>query len=51
MFGEMKDMMKQATAMRKELKKTQKELAKRIFEGTAGGDAIKVKMNGNMEVT
>jgi nucleoid-associated protein EbfC len=47
---DMNKMLKQAQKMQDDMLKTQEELAKREFEATAGGGAIKVKVNGKNEV-
>jgi nucleoid-associated protein EbfC len=47
MPGGMAALMKQANQMQMKMKKTQEELAKREFEGTSGGGACKVKVNGD----
>lgn len=45
--GGMQQMMRQANQMQNKMKKMQEELAEREFEGTAGGGAVTVKVNGN----
>jgi DNA-binding YbaB/EbfC family protein len=45
--GGMAQLMKQANQMQMKMKKTQEELATRHFDGTAGGGAIKVTVNGD----
>ena len=47
----MKGLMKQAQKMQKEMLKVQEELKEKEFEGTAGGNLVTVKMNGQMEIT
>lgn len=49
-MGGMGDLLRQAQQMTKDLAKIQHELKDRIVEGTAGGAAVKVLMNGNQEV-
>jgi hypothetical protein len=47
----MKDLMKQAQRMQRDMMKVQEELGAQEFEGTAGGGQVAVKMNGNGDVT
>jgi DNA-binding YbaB/EbfC family protein len=51
MAKSMKGLMKQAQKMQKEMMKVQEELSSQEFEGSAGGDMVKVKMNGQMEIS
>lgn len=44
--GGMQQLMRQANQMQNKIKKLQEELATREFEGSSGGDAVKVKVNG-----
>jgi len=44
------NMMKQAKIMQKKLLEIQKELKEMKFEASAGGGAIKVKVNGEQEI-
>jgi hypothetical protein len=44
------DLMKQAQKMTKQMGKIQSSLKERIVEGTSGGGAIKVYINGSQEV-
>ena len=44
--GGMQQLMKQANQMQSKMKKLQDELADREFEGTSGGGAITVTVNG-----
>lgn len=46
MPGGMAQLMKQANQMQMRMKKLQDELSKAEYEGTSGGGAIKVKVNG-----
>lgn len=46
----MNQMMKQAKKMQEEMAKTQAELQERIIEGSAGGGAVMVKVNGKQRV-
>lgn len=50
MMGGMAGLMKQANQMQMKMKKIQEELATREFEGTSGGGAVKVKVNGDNKV-
>jgi len=43
-------MFKQAQKLQSELSKVQDDLAKQIFEAESGGGAVKIIMNGRMEV-
>jgi len=49
-FNNMGKMMKQMQKMQKDMEKTQEELAKKTVEGTAGGDLVKVVVNGEKQV-
>jgi DNA-binding YbaB/EbfC family protein len=44
------NLMKQAQKMQMEMQKAQKELEEKIFEGQAGGGAVKIEMNGKKEL-
>lgn len=46
-MGSMAQLMKQANQMQMKMKKAQEDLAKMEFEGTSGGGAVKVKVNGD----
>ena len=48
--GNMKKLMKQAQEMQNQMMETQKELESMEIEGTAGGGAIKVVLNGKKEL-
>lgn len=48
--GGLQQMMRQANQMQNRMKKLQEELAVREFEGTAGGGAVTVKVNGDNKV-
>jgi DNA-binding YbaB/EbfC family protein len=48
--GGMQALMRQANQMQARMKKVQEELATREFEGTSGGGAVKVKVNGGNEL-
>jgi len=43
-------MMKQAKIMQKRMMEAQEELKKMEFEASAGGGAVKVKVNGSQEI-
>jgi hypothetical protein len=45
--GGMAQLMKQANQMQLKMKKVQEEVAQKTFDGTAGGGAIKVIVNGD----
>lgn len=47
----MKNMMKQVQQMQVKMAKLQEELATRTLEATAGGGAVKVTVNGKLEIT
>lgn len=47
MQGGMAQLMKQANQMQMKMKKAQEELAKKEYEATSGGGAVKVKVNGD----
>jgi len=47
----MKDLLKQAQKMQRDMMKAQEELAGQEFTGTASGGMVTVKMNGQMEIT
>lgn len=51
MPGGMAQLMKQANQMQMKMKKTQEELAKKEYEATSGGGAVKVKVNGDHMIT
>lgn len=51
MPGGMAQLMKQANQMQTRMKKAQEELAKREFEATSGGGAVKVTVNGDHLIT
>ena len=50
MPGSMAQLMKQANQMQIKMKKAQDDLAKMEFDGTAGGGAVKVKVNGDHKI-
>lgn len=47
MPGGMAQLMKQANQMQLKMKKAQEELAKKEYEATSGGGAVKAKVNGD----
>lgn len=49
-FGDMQSLLKQAQEMQRRMQDAQRQLGERIVEGTSGGGAVKVYVNGNMEV-
>ena len=49
-FGDMSSLLKQAQQMQKRMQDTEKGLQERVVEGTAGGGAVKVYVNGLQEV-
>ncbi|MBF8377807.1 YbaB/EbfC family nucleoid-associated protein [Alicyclobacillus mali] len=46
----MNQLMRQAKKMQEEILKAQASLAEQVVEGTAGGGAVKVRMNGHKDV-
>lgn len=51
MSGNMKDLLKQAQRMQRDMLKMQEELGTQEFEGSAGGGQVTVKMNGHGDAT
>lgn len=49
--GNMNQMMKQVQKMQRDMERMQQELEERVFEATAGGGAIHVKVTGKKELT
>lgn len=49
--GGMAQLMKQANQMQMKMKKVQEELAKAEYESSAGGGAVKAKVNGEYKIT
>lgn len=47
MGGGMQQLMRQANQMQNRMKKIQEELSSREFEGSSGGGAVLVKVNGD----
>ncbi|MFZ4404153.1 MAG: YbaB/EbfC family nucleoid-associated protein [Pseudobdellovibrionaceae bacterium] len=50
MPGGISGLMKQANQMQMRMKKTQEELAKKEYETSAGGGAVKIKINGDHQI-
>jgi DNA-binding YbaB/EbfC family protein len=50
-FGDMGNLLKQAQEMHKQLEKAREELRKATVEGSAGGGAVKVTVNGEGMLT
>ncbi len=50
-LGGMAQLMKQANQMQMRMKKAQEDLAKKEYEATSGGGAVKVKVNGDYMIT
>jgi DNA-binding YbaB/EbfC family protein len=48
--GGMGQLMKQANQMQLRMKKAQDEIAKMEFDGSSGGGAVKVKVNGDNKI-
>ena len=48
--GGMGDFMRQAQKMQKDMARIQEDLKNRVVEGTAGGDVVKVMVNGSGDV-
>ena len=51
MPGNMNNLMKQAQRMQKQMEETQAELETKEYEASAGGGVVKVKINGQKEIT
>ena len=51
MPGNMNNLMKQAQRMQKQMEQTQAELEEKEYESSAGGGVVKVKINGQKEIT
>ena len=47
---DMKQILKQAQKMQKEMSKQQEEIAAKIFEASSGGGMVSVKVNGKNEL-
>ena len=50
MPGNMANLMKQAQKMQRQMEEMQKELETKTVEATAGGEAVKVVVNGRKEI-
>jgi DNA-binding YbaB/EbfC family protein len=50
MPGGMGDFMRQAQKMQKDMARIQEDLKNRVVEGTAGGDVVKVMVNGSGDI-
>lgn len=48
--GSLQQLMRQANQMQGKIKKVKEELAQKEFQGSAGGEAVVVKVNGENEV-
>lgn len=48
--GGMGQLMKQANQMQMRMKKAQEDIAKMEFDGSSGGGAVKVKVNGDYKI-
>ncbi len=48
--GNMKQLMKKAQKMQKDLLKAQEEMENKIFNASSGGGMVKIEMNGKYEV-
>ena len=48
--GMFRDMQKQAEGMQKRLAEIQNDLKQRVYEGTAGGGAVTVHVNGHRDI-
>ncbi len=51
MPGNMNNLMKQAQKMQKQMEETTKELEEKVYEASAGGGVVTVKLNGKKEIT
>ena len=51
MPGNMNNLMKQAQRMQQQMEETQAELEAKEYEASAGGGVVKVKINGQKEIT
>ncbi|MEM7198784.1 MAG: YbaB/EbfC family nucleoid-associated protein [Planctomycetota bacterium] len=49
-FGDMSSLLKQAQGLQKRMQETERDLEQRMLEGSAGGGAVKVYVNGAQEV-
>ena len=51
MPGNMNNLMKQAQKMQQKMQENQRALEEKVFEASAGGGAVTVKMSGKREIT
>jgi nucleoid-associated protein EbfC len=49
-FGDMSSLLKQAQEMQRRMAEAQRSLGEKVLEGSAGGGAVKVYVNGNQEI-
>jgi DNA-binding YbaB/EbfC family protein len=49
-FGDMSGLLKQAQDMQRRMQEAMRSLGERVLEGSAGGGAVKVFVNGNQEI-
>jgi DNA-binding YbaB/EbfC family protein len=49
-FGDMSSLLKQAQQMQKRMADMERDLQERILEGTSGGGAVRVFINGSQEI-
>ena len=49
-FGDMQSLLKQAQDMQRRMQETNRLLSERVLEGSSGGGAVKVLVNGNQEL-
>ncbi len=49
-FGDMQSLLKQAQEMQRRMQEATRSLGERVVEGKAGGSAVRVFVNGNMEL-
>ncbi len=49
-FGDMSNLLRQAQEMQKKMKSVESGLEERIVEGTSGGGAVKVYLNGLQQI-
>jgi nucleoid-associated protein EbfC len=49
--GGLQKLMQQANQMQAKMKKVQDELSQKEFEASSGGDAVKIRITGDMKIT
>ena len=49
-LGDMSSLLKQAQGMQKRMQDTERDLEQRVLEGSAGGGAVKVYVNGAQDI-